>query len=171
MSAAVREQATRSHQVWMDLRQQEAEPMADAVDRAWPHLGSGDRWIRRAARDVLEGQPVAQWQQRALNEVNVDAGVAALLSLARRGDRQSQPELLRALAKFPLARLTERQQLQKLRALEITVIRHGRPETPIAALTRAELAWHQPATDETLERDRFRVLALLESPVVTARAK
>ena len=39
-----------------------------AVETAWPHLSSKDRYIRFAARIAIESQPVATWQQKALAE-------------------------------------------------------------------------------------------------------
>jgi hypothetical protein len=54
-----------------------------AVETAWPHLSSEDRYIRAAARTVLEHQPLAEWQAKALAETNVTAQLEALLSLTR----------------------------------------------------------------------------------------
>src|SRR5688500_3662751 len=39
-----------------------------AVATAWPQLGHKDRSIRAAARTVLEHQPVAEWESKALKE-------------------------------------------------------------------------------------------------------
>ena len=39
-----------------------------AVETAWPHLNSDDRFIRFAARTAIEFQPVSEWRERALNE-------------------------------------------------------------------------------------------------------
>src|SRR4030095_4871338 len=41
---------------------------SQAVGEAWPHLDSGDRYIRYAARLAIESQPVDTWQDRALEE-------------------------------------------------------------------------------------------------------
>src|SRR5439155_9309415 len=58
-----------------------------AIEFAWPHLNSDDRWIRYAARVAVERQPAEQWQQRALDERSVNGSLSALLALARRGDK------------------------------------------------------------------------------------
>jgi hypothetical protein len=54
-----------------------------AADVAWPHLSSSDRWLRFAARVVLEHQPHAGWSERAFAEQNATARLEALLALAR----------------------------------------------------------------------------------------
>src|SRR5688572_21212988 len=63
---------------------------AKAVDFVWPHLGSSDRWIRYAARIALESQDTEAWASRALAERNTQAGLTALLALARRGTPDQQ---------------------------------------------------------------------------------
>ena len=52
----------------------------------------------------------------------------ALLALARYGSKDVQPELLKALAKFPASSLSGQQQLEKLRVLEVSISRQGKPE-------------------------------------------
>jgi hypothetical protein len=56
---------------------------AKAADAAWPHLSSSDRWLRFAARGVLEHQPYAGWSERAFAEKNTTARLEALLALTR----------------------------------------------------------------------------------------
>jgi len=59
------------------------KPDPKAADAAWPHLASGDRWLRSAARVVLEHQPAAGWVERAFAEPDATARLEALLALAR----------------------------------------------------------------------------------------
>ena len=94
-------------------------PNPKAVDFAWPYLDSEDRFIRYAARIAIESQPVAEWADRALSETRTNAGINGLLALARCGGKETQGLLLHALAKFPLGGLTEAQQLDKLRVIEL----------------------------------------------------
>src|SRR2546425_10294084 len=61
-----------------------------AIEKAWPYLGSEDRFLRYAARIAIEWQPVWQWKERALAETNTQAGLAALLGLARCGTKDTQ---------------------------------------------------------------------------------
>ncbi|MBA3480845.1 MAG: heme-binding protein, partial [Pirellulales bacterium] len=48
-----------------------APASAKAVEQAWPHLGSSDRFISTAARIAIEHQPFTAWRQRALAEQNI----------------------------------------------------------------------------------------------------
>jgi hypothetical protein len=100
-----------------------------AIDFAWPHLNSGDRWIRYAARIAIESQPVADWKDRALAEKDVNAGLTALLALSRLGGKETQPALLKAVGKWPLDTLNEEQKLEKLRVIEVSFSRQGRRRT------------------------------------------
>src|SRR6185295_7425632 len=54
-----------------------------AVNVAWPHLASPDRFIRWAARTAIEHQPAAAWSERALKESDPAIRLEALLALAR----------------------------------------------------------------------------------------
>ena len=98
-----------------------------ALDAAWPQLNSEDRALRYAARIAVESQPVAEWKAQALAEKQPEAALTALLALARCGPKEVQPDLLAALGRLPLGALTEDQQLEKLRVLELTFIRQGPP--------------------------------------------
>src|SRR5262249_47567419 len=62
------------------------QPAEANLTALWPHLSSADPWIRHAARAALEKLPVAAWRQRALEETNFDAALAARIALARRGE-------------------------------------------------------------------------------------
>ena len=55
------------------------------VEQAWPHLGHEDRWVRWAARTVLEHQPLKDWEVRALAERDPRIRLHALLAVARVG--------------------------------------------------------------------------------------
>ena len=72
----------------------EAEP--HSVEKSLPYWSSEDRFLRYAARIAIEWQPVAQWKERALAEKNTEAGLTALLGLARCGGKDTQRELLMA---------------------------------------------------------------------------
>src|SRR2546423_1879097 len=71
-----------------------------AVDFVWPHLGSSDRWIRYAARIALESQDTETWASRALEERNPQAGLTALLALARRASQEQEGPLMSALGEI-----------------------------------------------------------------------
>lgn len=61
----------------------------ETVDEVWRHLSNSDPWIRHAARNVLERQPIKSWQERAFRETDKTAAATVLLALAR----SNRPEL------------------------------------------------------------------------------
>ena len=140
-----------------------------AIDIAWPHLNSPDRFIRNAARIAIESQEVALWQSRAVNEKNTEAALAALLALARCGGHDTQKDLLMALGKFPLASLPEEQQLAKLRVIEVSFARQGRPEPALVQLAIQKLDARYPSTSERLNRELAILLVYLEAPGVATK--
>jgi putative heme-binding domain-containing protein len=135
-----------------------------AVDFLWPHLASSDRFIRSAARLALESQPAVSWRERALAETHAGTALSALLALARVSGTEVQRDLLKALARFPLDALSESDQLRKLRVIELSFLRQGRPQGDLAALAISQLDRHFPATSWPLNRELSRLLLWLEAP-------
>ena len=138
---------------------------AKAVDFAWPQLSSADRFLRYAARIAIESQPIDQWKSRALAETNPTAALTALLAVARLGGPESQADLFKALAKFPMAQLKgEAQQLEKLRIIEVALSRQGKPATDLSAPLIAELSPLYPAGAISLNRELCQILLALDAP-------
>jgi putative heme-binding domain-containing protein len=138
---------------------------AKAVDTAWPQLSSPDRFLRYSARIALESQPVEQWKARALSETNPEAALTALLALARLGGTDSQADLVKALGKFPLATLQdEAQQLEKLRVIEVSLVRQGKTDPQVTAPLVAELSLLYPAKSLPLNRELCQILLALDAP-------
>jgi putative heme-binding domain-containing protein len=140
-----------------------------ACDVLWPSLGSPDRWIRYAARVALEFQDVAGWKNRALAETDSCAGLTALLALARCGGPETQPDLLRALDKFPFSGLTEDQELSKLRVMEVSFIRQGRPSDALARRAIEALDPLYPAAADNVNHELCQLLLYLQAPAVVAK--
>jgi putative heme-binding domain-containing protein len=140
-----------------------------AVGFAWPYLGSEDRFIRYAARIALEWQPLASWKDRALAETNAETSLNALLALSRCGGRETQSELLLALKKFPFDSLSVTQKLEKLRVIELSFIRQGKPEPELAKLAVEKLDRMYPADNELLNRELSQLLIYLEAPDVATK--
>jgi putative heme-binding domain-containing protein len=145
------------------------QPNPQALDFIWPHLNSPDRAIRYAARIALEAQPVAQWQTRALAEKSADGGITALLALARLGGKSAQDEGLRALGRWPLATLSERQQLDKLRTIQVSIARHGLPSADVVKLATEKLGPSYPNRSDLVNRELAQVLIALGAPDVVEK--
>jgi len=140
-----------------------------ALDYAWPLLSSEDRFLRYAARIALEWQPVEQWKTRALSETNPEAGLTALLALARCGEKETQRELLLALKKFPLDSLSLTQKLEKLRIIELSFIRQGKPDPDLAKLAIEKLDRLYPNENEWMNRELSQILIYLEAPGIVTK--
>jgi putative heme-binding domain-containing protein len=140
-----------------------------AVEASWKYLNSDDRFLRYAARIAIEAQPVEEWKQRALGETQPEAGLTALLALARLGSNADQPELLKSLSRFPMSALSEPQQLEKLRVLEVSISRHGKPDSAEASAVAAELDRQYPAKSVAVNRELCNVLLAMDAPHAVAK--
>ena len=145
------------------------QPDPAAVEFAWPHLNSPDRYIRYAARMAIERNPVDQWQAKALKETRPDAAFTALLALARLGTAETQPALFKALMSIPSADLTEEQTLYKLRVIEVSIARHGVPNGEVAKQVIADVDPLYPARSESVNRELCQILIALNAPNAVAR--
>src|SRR5690625_5009641 len=96
-----------------------------ALGPAWPHIASSDRFIRHAARVAVEAQPVKQWVDRALNEKNPTARIAALVALARNGSAEHRSPALQSTLEILNQELNAEQKLGSLRALALIFMRLG----------------------------------------------
>jgi putative heme-binding domain, Pirellula/Verrucomicrobium type len=141
-----------------------------AVDWAWPYLRSPDRFLNFAARMAIESQPVERWKDMALLESNTDAALNGLLSLARCGGKETQRDLLSmALKKFPLDSLSVTQKLQKLRIIELSFIRQGKPDADLAKLAIDKLDPAYPSDNEFVNRELSQLLIYLEATNVVTK--
>jgi hypothetical protein len=125
-------------------------------------LSSEDRFIRYAARLAIESQPVAEWKSKALAETKPEGAFTALLALARMGGAESQADLLASLGKFPAASLDKTQLLDKLRVLEVSISRQGKPSAELAKPFVTELEALYPAKDIEVNRELCQVLLVLD---------
>ena len=139
-------------------------PQAGAVDFAWPQLKNSDRFVRYAARIALEHQPVAEWQQRALDEKDPVTATQALIALARQGNAGVKNQLLNALTAIDFAKLSEPQQIDIVRAFELVFSRMGQPDAAAKEKVIAFLDPQYPAKTNELNRVLSKVLVYIEAP-------
>jgi mono/diheme cytochrome c family protein len=155
-----------------------------AVDTAWPHLNHPDRFIRFAARVVLEHQDPKTWEERALLEKDPQAALTALLALVRVSasdpfhrakdappvDDKLKARLLEALVKIAWKGLTNEQRLELLRIYGIAFNRMGKPDDETRKRTIAKFDPHFPATDRLINGELCQLLVYLEAPGTAAKA-
>ena len=125
-----------------ELEQFHGNPDPAGVDFAWKYLDHEDRFVRFAARTVLEHQPLDRWQTKALNESNPAKQVVALLALSRAAgvcpqhrkgktvevDTGLRNEMLSAMINIDPSKLTEQQQQTMVRGVQIILNRFGMPD-------------------------------------------
>ncbi len=143
---------------------------AEAINTAWPHLGSKDRFIRFAARVAIEKQPTARWADRALAELQPQASIEALIALARVGEKALQPKLIASLSRLDFGQPPEALQLPLLRAWQLAFTRMGKPSPETCATIAASLERHFPHRDPMVNRELLALLVYLNSPSAAAKA-
>jgi putative heme-binding domain-containing protein len=153
-----------------------------AVATAWPHLNSKDRFIRSAARVVIEHQPVAEWEAKVFSETDAGCQLEALLALARvTGVSPSQrPEgasvntagrdkMLTALLQLDFSALTPDQKLSHVRLAQIILIRFGNPDQATMDRLIAQLDPAFPSDSFELNWLLCETLVYLQAPNTAAK--
>ena len=140
-----------------------------AVEAAWPSLESADRFIRYAARVAVENQPVSEWKERALKEMNPQRALLALMALCRQGDRSMQGEVLDALLRIDFRQLSIQQKLTWLRSLGLCFIRLGPPDDVQRRRVVAALDGNFPDDNDKVNVELARLLIYLDAPGVISK--
>jgi putative heme-binding domain-containing protein len=146
------------------LEEYHGQPNAEAIDFAWPYLKHADRFIRFGARVAVENQPVSQWQERALNEKDPVILTQAIIALARLGNKNLKDQALKSLLNINYSQLSESQQIDLLRAVELVLSRMGMPDANLKTQVVAYLNPHYPAKTNELNRGLSKVLLYIEAP-------
>lgn len=136
----------------------------DAVEIAWPYLKDSDRFIRYAARIAIEAQPLEQWQNKTINEKDPVILTQAAIGLARRGNTDVKNQLIKSLVGINFAKLTEVQQLDVLRAIELVFARMGAPGLEEKTLVGNFLSPFFPAKTNNLNKELSKLLVYVEAP-------
>jgi putative heme-binding domain-containing protein len=136
-----------------------------AIDFAWPCLKDNDRYIRYAARIAVENQPVSEWQNKVLIEKDPITLTQAAIALAHKGNPTIKKQLLQSLIKINFTKLTEPQQLDLLRAFELTFIRLGAPDDNEKKGIADFLNPYFPAKTNDLNKELSKLLVYVDAPL------
>ena len=139
-------------------------PEKGAVDFAWPHLKHQDRFIRYAARMVLEHQPLSEWQSRALAEKDPQTLIQTAIALVHHGKPAIRNALLNALTAVKFTELSSAQQVDLMRALELVILRMGPLDAGSKNRVIEYLNPHYPAKTNAVNRGLSMLLVYLEAP-------
>jgi putative heme-binding domain-containing protein len=140
-----------------------------AIEVAWPYLSDPDRFLRYAARSVLEFQDPKAWQKKALAETDPVALTHAVIGLTRVGDKALQPRVLAALDRVNWEKLTTPQKLDYLRAYQLTFIRMGMPDAATKDAVGRRLDGFYPAGGRELNAELAKLVSYLEVPGAVAK--
>lgn len=153
-----------------------------AVEIAWPHLSHSDRFIRWAARVVLEHQPSTTWDARALAETDPTAQLEALMALARvegvcplhrpegvEVNASMRYKLISALLNLDWSKLNVEQQIAFVRISQIVLHRFGNPEESLQAALTNKLDAAFPAATFELNWLLCETLGYLQAPNTAAK--
>ncbi|AGA28813.1 c-type cytochrome [Singulisphaera acidiphila] len=154
-----------------------------AVDAAWPHLGSPDRFIRWAARVAIEHQDPDTWRDRALAEKDPQASLSALLALTRvsandpfhrkptdpKPDPALQGRILESLDRLTWSTLSDAQKLDLLRVYEVVLNRLGRPDAATVSRLAAFFDTIYPGSGPAINGELASIVIYLEAPYAAAK--
>lgn len=141
----------------------------ESIDQVWPHLDSEDRFIRWAARTVLERQLASNWAERALAENRPVAAIEALIALIRIGPDRYQKRIIESLRRIDLADLAIDQQRAWMRALQLVFTRMSPPSAHNQEALITYLDPLFPHADARVNRLLVELLVYLDSPTVVAK--
>lgn len=136
-----------------------------SLSLALENLSHPDRFIRFAARTLLEFRAVDTWRERALALSEPRAIVQVALALARLQQKGTKDAVLNRLATLPLAKLDDETKLQAIRALQLASIRLGDPEGEQRDKLLGLLHRSLPAPDERFNTETSQVLVRWKSPL------
>jgi putative heme-binding domain-containing protein len=168
---------------------------AGDLGKLWGYLSHSDRHVRYAARVAIEKLPVENWREKALNEKQPVAAIEALIALARVSGAQSAHEGGKAaekpkstssgpiphvspenveLEKRMLTALSAIQappghELAALRALQLILIRLGKPDAEVCAKIAEKLDPLFPSEDAFINRELCQILVAIDSKQVVGK--
>ncbi|MFC4097363.1 c-type cytochrome [Euzebyella saccharophila] len=166
---AVALEQTEENKIRKELETYHLGPKEGAVEAAWPHLDSDDRFLQYAARVALEHQPVNTWQQKVYDEKGAVKKIQGAIALARQGDNGQQRRLLETLTGIDYANLSTSEQVDLVRAIELTLSRMGKPNASSQKLVRDYLASHYPTETDVLNQLLSKTLVYVEEPSVVSK--
>ncbi len=142
---------------------------SSAVELAWPHLSSNDRFLRHAARVAIESQPVGSWAEKVYTEANSQSRITSAVALARMGSSSHRERLLNSLNELPLQSLPVSQQLGLLRAYQLVLERLGVPSEQQREQMIAAFDPLLPSKNADVDFELLRLMVFLRSPNAPAK--
>jgi putative heme-binding domain-containing protein len=142
---------------------------AASLDLALQNLSHTDRFIRFAARTLLEFRDPTQWSARAISLTNPEAVVQTALALARLEKTEFREKLLENLNRLPFEKLDSSARLDLVRAMQVVSIRLGDPEGASREQLLGKLHAAVPSTDARFNQEAAQLLVRWNSPMAAEK--
>ncbi|MGJ8691820.1 MAG: family 16 glycoside hydrolase [Thalassotalea sp.] len=144
----------------------------ESIATAWQYLSHSDRFIRYAARTVIEKQPVYLWRDKFTAEQNDWAIIEGATALARVGEPKHKTAILTQLKTLDYPSIRHDKFLAALRAYDLTFIRLEQKSNRVndsIAFKDKQLAIDTlnplfPTKDNLLNRELAKILLYLNAP-------
>lgn len=153
--------AVQDRKIRKQLEEFQGKPDAAAIGIAWPYLKHNDRFIRYAARIAVEHQPVSEWQEKALTEKDPVILTQATIALARNANPNLKSRMFDNLMSINFDSLSGSQQLDVLRAYELTLSRMGLPAPSQNGQLISYLDAKYPASTNELNKMLSKILVFI----------
>lgn len=148
----------------------DAPPSPKVVAEAWPFLSHSDRFIRFAARTVIEMQPVDSWRFYFEKEPNPQGIMTGAIALARTGTEKDRALVFKKLSKINWNGRSESQKLDLIRCYALALIRLGDATDEQKETVINKLNPHFPSQYTVRNQELCRVLASLNPKGFIARS-
>ena len=141
-----------------------------AINEAWPHLNSKDRFLQYAARMVIENRPFNNWTDKLFASKDPSTIIQGSIALARTGDDDLKLFTLNALNSIDAKSLSRYEFISLIRAYSLLFIRWGGPDDEMAAKIRGNLTGYFPSGDAATDHILSQLLVYLNDENVVAKA-
>lgn len=142
---------------------------AASLDLALKNLSHTDRFIRFAARTLLEFRESTQWPARAMSLTAPQAIVQTALALARLEKTEHRDKLFESLNQISFAKLDSSTRLDVVRAMQVVSIRLGDPEGGLREQLLTKLHSAVPSTDVRFNQEAAQLLVRWNSPMAAEK--
>lgn len=136
---------------------------------ALENAGHTDRFIRFAARTLLEFRGVEQWKQKALELREPRAVVQVALALARLEQTDAKENVLRNLQGLDWLKMDRETRLDTVRALQVVSVRLGDPEGELRDALLGKLHRIFPMPESRWNVEASQLLVRWKSPQAASK--
>lgn len=160
---------TEENKIRKELETYHSGEKEGAVEFAWPYLNNEDRFVQYAARIAIEHQPTLAWQEKVYKEEDDIKKIHGAIALARQGNSDQQKRLLNMLTLIDYNSLSTGQQIDLVRAIELALVRMGKPSSDLKRKVSSYLTNHYPTESDVLNQLLSKTLVFVGDPNVASK--